>query len=223
MATITKRGDYQYQAIIRRKGYPAQTKTFESRADAERWAREVEANIDTGYFRDRREVERTTLGQGLLKYLELITPKKRGHVAERNRILQLQAHPIALRPLASLRAKDFTEYRDERLKQVSPNPACGFVDSRLRRFPPLRCAQSCGRPVENALRFPPPAHRPAAAHKLHRPHPSALKYPIQNRSFRLIPSLELTAAAARSLSWRFSYDETPVRSEHPVKCRCLMG
>ena len=44
---------------------------------------------------------------------------------------------------------------------------CGFVDSRLRRFPPLRCAQSCGRPVENALRFPPPAHRPAAAHKLH--------------------------------------------------------
>ncbi len=36
MATITKRGDYQYQAIIHRKGYPAQTKTFESRADAER-------------------------------------------------------------------------------------------------------------------------------------------------------------------------------------------
>ena len=44
---------------------------------------------------------------------------------------------------------------------------CGFVGSRLRRYPPLRCAQSCGRPVENALRFPPPAHRPAAAHKLH--------------------------------------------------------
>ena len=29
MATISKRGDYQFQAIIRRKGYPAQTKTFE--------------------------------------------------------------------------------------------------------------------------------------------------------------------------------------------------
>lgn len=121
MATITKRGDYQFQAIIRRKGYPSQTKTFESRADAERWAREVEANIDTGYFRDRREVERTTLGQALQKYLEQISPKKRGLVAERNRILQLQAHPISLRPLASLRAKDFVEYRDERLKLVSAN------------------------------------------------------------------------------------------------------
>lgn len=119
MATITERGDYQFQAIIRRKGYPSQTKTFESRADAERWAREIEANIDTGYFRDRREVERTTLGQALQKYLEQITPKKRGLVAERNRILQLQAHPISLRPLAGLRAKDFVEYRDERLKLVS--------------------------------------------------------------------------------------------------------
>ncbi len=121
MATITERGNYQFQAIIRRKGYPSQTKTFESRADAERWIREVEANIDTGYFRDRREVERTTLAQGLQRYLEAITPTKRGMVAEKNRILQLQAHPISLRPLASLRAKDFVEYRDARLKSVSAN------------------------------------------------------------------------------------------------------
>ena len=70
MATISKRGDYQFQAISRRKGYPSQTKTFETRADAERWAREIEASLDTGYFRDRREVERTTLGQALQKYLE---------------------------------------------------------------------------------------------------------------------------------------------------------
>ena len=48
MATITKRGDYQFQAIIRRKGFPSQTKTFESRADAERWAREVEATCHQG-------------------------------------------------------------------------------------------------------------------------------------------------------------------------------
>jgi len=34
MATISIRGGYQFQAIIRRKDYPAQTKTFETRADA---------------------------------------------------------------------------------------------------------------------------------------------------------------------------------------------
>ena len=35
MATIIKRGSYQFQATIRRKGYPSQTKTFETKRDAE--------------------------------------------------------------------------------------------------------------------------------------------------------------------------------------------
>ena len=30
MASIVKRGDYQYQVTIRRKGFPKQCKTFES-------------------------------------------------------------------------------------------------------------------------------------------------------------------------------------------------
>jgi hypothetical protein len=42
-------------------------------------------------------------------------------------------------------------------------------------FPPLRYAQSCGWPVDNPLGCPPPTHRPAAAHKLHRPKRLLLK------------------------------------------------
>ena len=41
MATITKRGPYQYQALVRRKGYPQQTRTFETRGEASAWARGV--------------------------------------------------------------------------------------------------------------------------------------------------------------------------------------
>ena len=63
MASISKRGDYQFQVTIRRKGYPSQTKTFESRAEAQMWARETESKMDQGYFRDLREVEQTTLAQ----------------------------------------------------------------------------------------------------------------------------------------------------------------
>ena len=45
---------------------------------------------------------------------------------------------------------------------------CGFMDSRLRRFPPDRAsAVSYGQTVGNATRCPPLAHRSAAAHKLH--------------------------------------------------------
>lgn len=121
MASITRRGDYQFQAIVRRKGYKSQTKTFETRADAEKWARDVESRMDKGRFQDRREIESTTLGEALERYLNTVTPTKKGHVAERNRIKQLQRHPIALRPLDSLCSRDFAEYRDERLRQVSGN------------------------------------------------------------------------------------------------------
>lgn len=121
MATISKRGDYQYQAIIRRKGIPAQTKTFETCREAEKWARDVESKVDQGLFRDRREVEQTTLHDALDRYRRTVTSHKRGKVAEENRIKLLQARPLAQRSLDSLRAADFAAYRDTRLQQVSAN------------------------------------------------------------------------------------------------------
>ncbi|MFP3889969.1 MAG: hypothetical protein ACLFVM_06700 [Ralstonia sp.] len=60
MATFTKRGDLQWQAKIRRKGYPDQSKTFSTRADAEKWARSVELEMDRGRFVSSSEAERTT-------------------------------------------------------------------------------------------------------------------------------------------------------------------
>jgi integrase len=123
MASISKRGDYQYQIVIRRKGYPSQTKTFETRVDAERWARDVESRMDKGLFRDRKQVEQLTLGDALERYAQTVTPTKRGHVSEANRIKLLQRHPIALRSLGNLQSRDFADYRDERLLQVSANTA----------------------------------------------------------------------------------------------------
>jgi len=42
------------------------------------------------------------------------------------------------------------------------------MDSRLRRFPPNHASVvPYGQAMENASRFPPLAHRPAAVHKLH--------------------------------------------------------
>ena len=121
MATICKRGDFQFQATIRRKGYPCQIKTFETRQEAEAWARAIESKMDSNQFRDTREVQSTTLGQALQRYLEEVTPTKRGHVNETNRIKLLQRHPISLRTLASLKARDYAEYRNQRLTQVGNN------------------------------------------------------------------------------------------------------
>ncbi|NDV11780.1 site-specific integrase [Crenobacter caeni] len=121
MASILRRGPDQVQAIIRRKGYPSQTRTFETRAAAEAWARSVESKIDLGQFHDLRPLGQLTLGDLLQRYGDEVTPTKRGAVAEGNRIKQLLRHPLSLRPMSTLRACDFAAYRNERLERVGPN------------------------------------------------------------------------------------------------------
>lgn len=113
MASIRKRGEYQYQCRILRKGYPAQTQTFETKADAEKWARDIESQMDKGRFVSRLEADSTTLYDALDRYLREITPLKKGWKAEKNRIKAWQQHKLAKRVLGSLRGADFAEYRDD--------------------------------------------------------------------------------------------------------------
>ncbi len=60
MATITKRGNYQGQAKIRKKGYPAQTKTFDAKREAEGWAAVIEPEMVRGVYVDRSKAENAT-------------------------------------------------------------------------------------------------------------------------------------------------------------------
>ncbi len=55
MASFRKRGPYQWQAQVRKKGHPLQTKTFETRAKAEQWARAIEVEMGQGAFVSRAE------------------------------------------------------------------------------------------------------------------------------------------------------------------------
>lgn len=116
MATIIRRGPYQWQAKIRRKGFPLQTKTFETKADAEDWATVVESEMVRDVFLDRSEAERTTLKEALERYLKEVTPQKKGRKQETNRIKALQRDPIAEKSLASIRSADIAKWRNERVK-----------------------------------------------------------------------------------------------------------
>jgi hypothetical protein len=77
MATFRKRGPYQWQVLVRKKGHPTQSKTFETRAAAKQWTREVEHEMDRGIFVSRVEAESTTLRELLERYLEEVTPLKK--------------------------------------------------------------------------------------------------------------------------------------------------
>ena len=114
MASITKRGELQWQVKVRRKGYPPQSATFNTRAEAEKWARSVESEMDKGTYVDNSEAQRTTLYEALARYLREVTPRKKGHYAETKRIERWQKHPLAKCSLVAVRGKDLAEFRDAR-------------------------------------------------------------------------------------------------------------
>lgn len=118
MATIRPmRG--KWQAIVRRKGYPTITKSFELKKDAEKWARSQERLIDTGTWIDRSEAERTTLGELLDRYLREVSITKRGYEVERIRINFLKRTKLAQYSVAAISGQQLASWRDERLKSVS--------------------------------------------------------------------------------------------------------
>jgi integrase len=114
MASITKRGPAQYQAMVRRKGYPRTIKTFETKFDAEAWARQVEGEMDRGIFVSRVEAEKTTLGEALNRYLEVYVPRLAQERRERARVRFLQRRALASRFLASIRGRDVADFIQER-------------------------------------------------------------------------------------------------------------
>jgi len=121
MATITKRGDGQWQAKVRRKGFLDTSKTLPTKAKAERWARSIESEMDHGSYVSRAEAESTTLNDALDRYLSEITPAKKGAKQEADRIKAWKRRSVAVRYLASLRSVDFATHRDERLAEgLSP-------------------------------------------------------------------------------------------------------
>jgi len=75
MATFIKRGKGQWQVKIRRKGWPLQTKTFETKGDAEAWAREIESEMDRGVFVSRKEAECSTFREVIERFREEYIPR----------------------------------------------------------------------------------------------------------------------------------------------------
>jgi integrase len=121
MATIRLRGPFQWQAIVKRKGYANQVRTFNTRRDADRWARGVEAELDRGVFVSRREAEETSLAEAIERYRMEVTPSKKGAQQENYRLNILAASSLSKRSLASIRSSDVAKYRDTRRKARSAN------------------------------------------------------------------------------------------------------
>ena len=116
MASIKKRGIGQWQARVRRKGWEPQVCTFNTKGDAEAWAREIENEMDRGVFVSRKEAESTTLREALERFRKEKIPTYTHSKKEENRLDHLLQYPLVDLYLGSIQGKhiaDFVQLRQE--------------------------------------------------------------------------------------------------------------
>ena len=118
MATFRKRSG-SWQALVKKKGFGQIGRTFDTKAEAEAWAKITEAEMVRGVYFSRKEAEGTTLSEALDRYEREISSLKKGHLQEKKRIRSWKAHPLANRFLATIQGKDIATWRDARIKSGS--------------------------------------------------------------------------------------------------------
>ena len=151
MATIQKRGDLQWRARVRRRGYPVQTKTFTTKAKAEAWSKQIESEMDRGVFVSRAEAESTTLREALDRYQSEVVAHKRTK-GEDAICRWWAALPIARRPMASIRGKDIAEaVKHKEAEGVGPRTIFAYLATLSHLFTLARREwgmESLGNPAE---------------------------------------------------------------------------
>lgn len=117
MATFRQRSG-AWQARVRVKGFPLETKTFDSKAAAQRWAREIESSMDSGKHHHNSQATELLLREILQRYMDEVTPTKRGAKREAEGIAFMQRNKVASYSMARLSPAVIAAYRDHRLKTV---------------------------------------------------------------------------------------------------------
>jgi len=120
MASIRLRSN-KWQARVSRQGEPSLVKTFQSKEDAQRWARSVEVEWDKGTYTNIHQAQKTTFGELIARYLREVTPLMRGASADTIRLKAIMRRPIAKENMATLTSAKIAKYRDARLQEIKPS------------------------------------------------------------------------------------------------------
>jgi hypothetical protein len=111
-----KRG--KWGVWIRRSFHKPIHKTFISKQDAQRWARETERLIEVGQFVDTTEANKTTLKQLIERYEREVSSKKRTS-SDKYLIKNIMRHDLVNKVLSHISSSDIAQFRDKRLETVS--------------------------------------------------------------------------------------------------------
>lgn len=119
MATITQRTSGRWQAKVRRDGHKAVSKSFHTKTEAQAWARSIEREMDTSSFIPSNVAEKTLFKEMADRYEKEILPSKKGKLQDGYLLKSITAE-FGNYSLSAITPTLLSEYRDARLKVVSP-------------------------------------------------------------------------------------------------------
>lgn len=124
MARIEKRKNKRgisYLATVRRKGFKAVARTFDTKGEAISWAAGIEQDMRDRRYQDPRLAMGITLGQAMGRYLQTISTAKAKNTQMREKACakRLLERIRAKTPLGAIDANIVATYRDERMQEVS--------------------------------------------------------------------------------------------------------
>lgn len=117
--TVRKRGKY-WEAQVRVKGFPAISRTFDLKSQANAWKAETVASMKAGRWRDPRPAQQMTMGNALDRYCDEYIPRLKDakRTESRAKFLKKQLGEYAL---ATFGPGELTRFRDQRAAAVSAN------------------------------------------------------------------------------------------------------
>lgn len=123
MASIRKRNGL-WQAQVRSRKLGSTSKSFQKKGDAVAWARVQEVMMQTGDWKPK-DKRYSTMGDLIQKYMNKVTPHKKGAEPETRRLNRLLREKALMTiKLDEAQPHHFATYRDKRLKDG--NRACQY-------------------------------------------------------------------------------------------------
>jgi integrase len=118
MATLTKTPAGRWKAVIRRTGWPTQSKTWRTKRDAEDWARRTEDEMARGVYQQCAPAEQMSLSKAIDQYLRDVTPTKKtnSQVGDKAKGKKLRA-ALGEYSFAAITPDVVARYRDQQLEE----------------------------------------------------------------------------------------------------------
>jgi len=117
MASFSQRNG-KWRALVRCRNTPPISRTFRLKSEAERWARGMEDQIESGVAGNLRELRYITVADILTRYRDEVSPHKKGWKFESDRIRAFLREPWAKLDLTADIPAALRQWRDRRLQEV---------------------------------------------------------------------------------------------------------